>query len=133
MQRYSWAIIAVAALVVVGAVAVAGFAFGDNLSVTRITVMRATPHQLAEAMKTDNFYADYRQSALLVSGPVASVGVRGAHLIIGLQTDSSYAVLCDLGTATTAPRVGEILTVLTAGHAAERLPAAVLLNDCVVP
>jgi hypothetical protein len=133
MKRCRWVIIAVVLLVVVGAVGVGGFALGDIQSVKAITVKRATPHQLAEAMKDDRFYAGYRRSALLVSGAVASIGRRDGHLIVGLQTDSSFGASCDLGTASVAPRVGETFTVLTVGQAAERLPAAVLLRGCVVP
>ena len=132
MKRCRWVIAAVA-LLVVGAAGVGGFALGDVQSVRAMTVERATPHQLAEAMKDDRFYADYRRSALIVSGTVASVGRRRGHLIVGFQTDSSYGASCDLGMATVAPRLGETFTVLTVGQAAERLPAAVLLRGCVVP
>ena len=132
MKKYWWLIVAVAVLAIV-AVGVGGFVLGDIQSVKGMTVQRVTPHQLAEAMKDDRFYADYRKSALLVSGMVASVGRRGGHLIVGFQTDSSYGASCDLGTATVAARVGETFTVLTVGQAAERLPAAVLLHDCSVP
>jgi hypothetical protein len=133
MKRYRPVIIGVLLLVVVAAVGAGGFALGDIQSVKAMTVQRATPHQLAEAMKDDRFYADYRKSALLVSGTVASVRRRGGHLIVGFKTDSSYRASCDLGTATVAARVGETFTVLTVGQAAERLPAAVLLRGCVVP
>ncbi len=135
MKRYRWVIIAVvlALGLVVVAVGVGGFALGDIMSVKAMTVQRATPHQLAEAMKDDRFYSDYRKSAVLVGGTVASVGRRDGHLIVGFQTDSSYGASCDLGAATAAPRVGQTFTVLTLGQAAERLPAAVLLRDCVVP
>lgn len=133
MKRYGWVIIAIVSLVVVGAVGAGGFALGDIQSVKAMTVQRATPHQLAEAMKDDRFYADYRKSALLVSGTVASVGRRGGHLIVGFRTDSSFGASCDLGAESVAPRVGETFAVLTVGQAAERLPAAVLLRGCVVP
>jgi len=133
MKRYRWVIIAVVLLVVVAAVGVGGFALGDIQSVKAMTVQRATPHQLAEAMKADRFYGDYRKSALLVSGTVASVGRRGGRLRVEFQTDSSYGASCDLGAATVAPRVGETFTVLTVGQAAQRLPAGVLLRGCVVP
>jgi len=132
MKRYRWVIIAVVVLVV-GGVGVGAFALGDIQSVKAMTIKRVTPHQLAEAMKDDRFYADYRKSALLVGGTVASVGPRGGHLIVGFKSDSSYGVSCDLGAATVAPRVGQAFTVLTVGQAAERLPAAVLLRGCVVP
>jgi hypothetical protein len=132
MKRYRWLIIAVLALIVLAA-AVGGFVLGDIQSVKGIAVKRATPQQLAEAMKGDHFYSDYRKSALLVSGTVASVTRSSGHLVVGFRTGSTYGASCDLGALTVAPRVGETFTVLTVGQAAERLPAAVLLRDCVVP
>ena len=132
MKRYRWLMIAVVVLIVVAA-AVGGFVLGDIQSVRAMTVKLATPHQLAEAMKGDHFYSDYRTDALLVSGTVASVGRRGGHLIVGFQTDSAYGASCELGAATVPPSIGATFTVATVGQAAERLPAAVLLHDCVVP
>jgi hypothetical protein len=52
---------------------------------------------------------------------------------VGFYTDSAYGTSCELGTATVPPTVGATFTVVTVGQAAERLPAAVLLHDCVVP
>jgi hypothetical protein len=132
MKKHWWLIVAVAVLAIIAA-GVGGFVLGDIQSVKGMTVTRATPHELAEAMRQDRFFSDYRKSALLVSGTVASVGRRGGQLIVGFQTDSAYGASCDLRTATVAPRVGETFTVVTAGQAAERLPSAVLLYDCVVP
>lgn len=132
MKKHWWLIVAVMVLAIV-AVGVGGFVLGDIQSVNAMTVTRATPHELAEAMRQDRFFSDYRKSALLVSGTVASVGRRDGHLIVGLRTGSSYGASCDLGTASVAPHVGETLTVLTVGQAAERLPGGVLLRGCVVP
>ena len=132
MKRYRWLIVAVVVLIIVAA-AVGGFVLGGIQSVKGMTVKRATPHQLAEAMKGDHFYSDFRTDALLVSGTVASVGRRGGRLIVGFQTDSAYGTSCELGAATVPPAVGRRFTVVTVGQAAERLPAAVLLRDCVVP
>jgi hypothetical protein len=67
-------------------------------------VTRATPHQLAEAMKGDHFYSDYGKSALLVSGTVASVARSSGHLVVGFQTGSTYGASCELGAATVARR-----------------------------
>ena len=132
MKRYRWLIIAVVVLIVVAA-GVGGFVLGGIQSVRGMTVRRATPHQLAEAMKGDHFYSDYRTAALVVSGTVTSVGRRGDHLIVGFQTDSAYGCSCELGAATVPPSIGATFTVVTVGEAAERLPAAVLLHDCFVP
>jgi hypothetical protein len=132
MKRYRWLIIAVVVLIAAAA-SIGGFVLGDIHSVKGIAVKRATPHQLAEAMKGDHFYSDYRSAALLVSGMVASVGRRSGHLVVGFQTDSAYGVSCELGAATPSPSVGATFTVVTVGQAAERLPAGVVLHDCVVP
>jgi hypothetical protein len=132
MKRFRWLIVAVVVLIVVAA-AVGGFVLGDIQSVKGMTVKRAMPHQLAEAMKGDHFYSDYGTAALLVTGTVASVGRRGGHLIVSFRTDSAYGASCELGAATVAPSIGATFTVVTVGQAAERLPAAVLLHDCVVP
>jgi hypothetical protein len=103
MRKYWWLVIATLLLIIVAA-GVGGFLLGDVHAVKGISRMRATPHQLAEAMKQDRFFSG-----------------------------STYGVSCDLGAMPAAPRVGETFTVLTVGQAAERLPAGVLLRDCVVP
>jgi hypothetical protein len=132
MKRYWWLIVAVVVLVIVAA-GVGGFVLGGIQSAKAMKVTRATPHQLAEAMKGDHFYSDYGRDALLVSGMVASVDRRGGHLIVSFQTGSAYGASCVLGAATEPPSIGATFTVVTVGQAAERLPAAVLLHDCVVP
>ena len=133
MKGSRLAIIGVLLLVVVGAVGVGGFVLGDIEAVKGMTIKHATPHQLAEAMKGDHFYSDYRKSAVLLTGKVTSVGRRDGVLVAGFETESSFGVSCDLGMATVAPHLAETLTVLAVGHAAERLSAGVLLHDCVVP
>jgi hypothetical protein len=132
MRKYWWLIVAGLLLVIVAA-GVGGFLLGDLHAVKGISVMRATPHQLAEAMKQDRFFSDYRQSALLVTGTIASVTQGDGHLLVAFKTGSTYGTACDLGALTAAPRVGQTFTVLTVGQAAERLPAGVLLHDCVIP
>ncbi len=136
MKKYWWLIVAVLLLAIVAvavAAGVGGFLLGDVRAVKGIHVADATPHELAEAMKADSFYSDYRTSALLVKGTVTSVERRGGRLFVGFRTDSSYALSCDLGATPAAPQVGQTFTVLAVGQAAERLPAGVLLHDCVVP
>jgi hypothetical protein len=132
MRKYWWLIVAGLLLISLAA-GVGGFLLGDVHAVKEISVMRATPHELAEAMKQDRFFSDYRQSALLVTGTIASVTRGTDHLIVALRTGSAYGTSCDLGALPAAPRVGETLTVLTVGQAAERLPSGVRLHDCVIP
>ena len=132
MRTYWWLVIATLLLIIVAA-GVGGYLLGDVHAVKGISVMRATPHELAEAMKQDRFFSAYRQSALLVTGTIASVDRGGGHLIVAFRTGSTYGASCDLGALPVAPRVGETFTVLTVGQAAERLPAGVRLHDCVIP
>jgi hypothetical protein len=135
-MKRRWGLIALAAavlLVVLGVVGAGAFVLGGIQSAKAMKVTRATPHQLAEAMKDDRFYSDYGKSALLVTGTVASVARTSGHLVVALRTDSAYGASCELGVSAVAPRLGEMFTVLTVGQAAERLPADVLLRGCVVP
>jgi hypothetical protein len=132
MRKYWWSIVA-GLLLIIAAAGVGGFLLGDLHAVKGISVMRVTSHQLAEAMKQDRFFSDYRQSALLVTGAVASVTHGKGHLVVAFKTDSTYGASCDLRALTVAPRVGQTFTVLSVGQAAERLPAGVMLRDCVIP
>jgi hypothetical protein len=130
--KYWWLVIA-GSLLIIAAAGVAGFLLGDVHAVKEISVKRATPHELAEAMKQDHFFSDYRQSALLVTGTIASVVGGKDHLIVAFKTGSTYGASCDLGALPAARRVGETFTVLAVGQAAERLPAGVRLHGCVIP
>ena len=132
MRKYWW-LIAAGLLLVIFAAGFGGFLLGDVHAVKGISLKRATPNELAEAMRQDSFFSDYRQSALLVTGTIASVTRGTDHLIVTFKTGSSYGASCDLGALRVAPGVGETLTVLTVGQAAERLPAGVRLHDCVIP
>ena len=132
-MRKCWWLIVAGLLLVIVAAGVGGFLLGDLHAVKGISLKRATPHELAEAMRQDRFFSDYRQSALLVTGTIASVTRGTDHLIVAFRTGSTFGASCDLGALTTAPHVGETFTVLTVGQAAERLPAGVRLNDCVIP
>jgi hypothetical protein len=122
----------VAPLLVVGA-GVTGFVLGDIRAARALTVQRATPRQLAEAMKGDHFFSDYGRSSLIVTGTVSGVSRRDGDIVVAFTSGSSYGASCDLGTASLAPRVGESLTVVAPGGAAERLPAGVILRDGIVP
>ena len=132
MRKYWWLLVAGLLLIIVAA-GVGGFLLGDVHAVKGISVMRATPHELAEAMKQDRFFSDYRQSALLVTGTIASIARGKDHLLVAFKTGSTFSASCDLGALNVEPHVGETLTVLTVGQAAERLPAGVVLHDCVIP
>ena len=127
------AVVAVVAVLLVVGAGVTGFVLGDMRAARALTVQRATPHQLAEAMKGDHFYSDYGRSSLVVRGTVTGVARRAGHVVVTFASGSSYATSCDLGPVTAVPHAGESLTVLAPGGAAERVPAGVLLRDCIVP
>ena len=55
------------------AVAATSFFLGDAYAVGSLSVREVTPDQLAQAMKADEFYSDFREDTLLVRGQVASV------------------------------------------------------------
>ena len=117
-------------LVLVGSVS---FLLGDKHAVETMTIRTVTPDQVANAMKDDDFYANYRENTLLISGTVASVSKQHNDLVIGFKTSSSYRALCDFGSSSTTVHVGDTLTALTEGGVAERQPAAVLLAHCQLP
>jgi hypothetical protein len=86
MRKYWWLILAGLLLIIVAA-GEGGFLLGDVHAVKGISVMRATPYELAEAMKQDRFFSDYRQSALLVTGTIASVVGGRDHLLVAFRTE----------------------------------------------
>ena len=77
-------------LLIIVAVGVGCFLLGDIQAVKGMSVMRATPHELAEAMKQDRFFSDYRRSALPVTGTIASVARGKGHLIVAFRTGSTF-------------------------------------------
>ena len=131
MRKYWWLIIAGVVLIIVAA-GVAGFALGDIQAVKGISVMRATPHELAEAMKQDRFFSDYRQAHSL--SPARSRPLLGTRAISSWRSGPARrTALVRSRRGDVAPHAGETFTVLTVGQAAERLPTGVRLHDCVIP
>ena len=106
---------------------------GNKDAVQNMIIVRVTPDALASAMANDNFYSTYRQSALLVSGKVASVTTSGQTTLVGYQTSVSYHATCVMDGAASQVKVGDTVTLLTMGGTAERQPAGVLLHGCVQP
>ena len=123
MRKHWWVVIATLLLIIVAAGA-GGFLLGDVDAAKGISVMRATPHELAEAMKQDRSFSDYRQSALLVTGTIASVTRSRDRLFVTFRTGSTYGASCDLGALPVGPRVGGTFTVLTVGQAPSACPPA---------
>jgi hypothetical protein len=123
-----------AALVLILA-CVGGFSYflGGKHALETLRVSRVTPDQIAEAMKDDRFFADYRERTLLVTGTVGSLTGDVGGEIVRFRTASRFAALCDL--RDNAPRAhrGQQLTVVAEGATAERQSAAVMLRHCRLP
>ena len=129
-RRLIW--YAVLAVVLVGVCAVSLF-LGDKYAVGRLSVKPVSPDQIATAMEQDEFFSSYREVTLVVRGTVSSVSNNGGALVVGLKTDGSFGVSCDLGNDSQRPVTGDTITVIAEGAKAEREASAVLLHDCVVP
>jgi hypothetical protein len=115
----------------VGAAAISFF-LGDAYAVGTLSVRQVTPDQLAEAMKADEFYSDFREDTLLVRGRVASVYRGSGGVILEFQTQEGVKTLCQLSRYPSAVHGGTTVTAVTEGANAQRLSSGVLLRNCVV-
>ncbi len=131
MKKYRWPIIIIA-LGAVAILAMGMYFLGDKHGVESMTFKTATPTELADAMKNDNFYSIYRENTLIVSGVIASLSQQGNDLVLGFKTSSSYNAYCNLGSATTSLHVGDTTTVMSEAARAERQPGAVMLTGCMI-
>lgn len=128
--KYTVAVIIL--LVVLLVVSGSAFLLGDKHALETMKFKSAAPDQIANAMKEDHFYNDYRASTLIVRGQVALLSRQDGDTVIGLKANSSYKALCDLGNVSSVPRVGTTITVMAEGATAQRQPAAVLLKNCII-
>ncbi len=119
-----------ALLVVVG---VTSYFLGDMYAVEHMVVIRVTPAQLSDAMKSDHFYRSYRESTLLVSGQVSKVGPIQSKFTVVFAGSNSFPVSCEFLNGTTPPAIGSQISVITEAARALRLPNGVLLKDCIIP
>ena len=124
-----------ALVAVIGAivgVGVISFLLGGRNAAASLSVRQVTPDQLAVAMKTDQFYADYRQATLLVRGSVAAVS-QGAHgAVLEFRSNGAFKTLCQSDQNVSAIHEGDTLTAVTEGADAVRQPSAVMLSKCVL-
>jgi len=123
--------VAVVLLVIV--LALGSYFLGDKHGVETMSVKRVNPTQIAEAMKGDHFYSDYRENSLLVSGTVSTISKNNGDVTVGFDTTSSFRVLCDFDNTTASFHSGDNITALSEGGSAQRQPSAVLLKNCVLP
>jgi hypothetical protein len=117
--------------VLFGVAAISFFA-GDAYAVGTLGVRQVTPDQLAQAMKADEFYSDFREDTLVVRGLVASVYRGTGGVILEFQTQDGAKTLCELGHHPAAIHTGNTVTAVTEGANAQRLSSGVLLGNCVV-
>jgi predicted small lipoprotein YifL len=99
------------------------------------TVARVTADQVAQAMDSDQFYATYGQTALLIEGSVASVDPQPDHFIVTLATGVHTKVQCDLGNRAPPIKAGDTITVRSADpeHDVSRQDAAMMIRNCAIP
>lgn len=124
--------ILVTILGVLAGVAAISFFAGDSYAVGTLSARQVTPDQLAQAMKADEFYSDFREVTLLVRGPVASVYRGAGGLILEFQTLGGLKTQCQLEPHSATIHTGKTVTAVTEGANAQRLSSGVLLSNCVV-
>jgi hypothetical protein len=125
-------LILVAVLGALVGVAGMSFFFGDAYAVGSLSVRQVTPDQLAQAMKADEFYSDFREDTLLVRGQVASVYGNAGGITLEFQTHGAMKTLCGLEQYPTATLKGKTVMVVTEGANAQRVSSGVFLSDCVI-
>lgn len=109
-----------------------GFFWGDKHALDNLVVVQVTPDQMVQAMGTDDFYGNWRESTLLIAGTVASVTQQNNDTLIQLTTDSVSKAYCDIGSATTSLVVGDPIRAIAEGEIANRIPEGVMLVGCQV-
>lgn len=125
-------VIAAAILVMLVGVGALGYVVGTLLGGRTMQVQRVTPDQLATAMKTDEFFSDFRGDALLLRGVVAMASQAGGVMTITFQTSSTWRTECQLDVSAAPFPVGATVTVVTVASTAQRLSDGVLLTGCVL-
>ena len=113
-------------------VAAMSFFFGDAYAVGSLSVRQVTPDQLAQAMKADEFFSDFRENTLLVRGQVASVYRDAGGVTLEFQTIGGTKTLCGLAQYPMATLRGKAVTVVAEGANAQRISSGVLLGHCVI-
>ena len=124
-------LILVTVLTVLG-VAATSFFLGDAYAVGSLSVRQVTPDQLAQAMKADEFYSDFREDTLLVRGQVASVYGNAGGVTLVFLTSGGMKTLCGLAQHPSATLKGKTVAVVTEGANAQRILSGVFLGNCVI-
>lgn len=124
--------VAGAAMVVVIAVAGGAFLAGGAFAIGALRVEHASPDQVAEAMRADVFYSDFRSDAVIVRGTVGSLSTTGGSTTIIFQTGEDWHTECQTTDAMAATHAGDTLTVVAVAANAKRLTGGVLLTGCAI-
>ena len=127
------AVLPLAGLLAIIILCVVFYFLGDTHAVQSMTIKRVTPDQIANAMKGDYFYTDYRENTLIVKGQVESVSKSAGTSQLTFKTSSSFQAYCDLANGTVVPKTGDIVTALSEGGPALRQTNGVLLVNCTIP
>lgn len=123
--------VGVVAMVLVGAVlvGVTGFLVGWARAPEAMVVRELGAERLSAMMRTDAFFTEYRDAALIVSGEVAE-RTPGR---IRFATRGWGLVWCAMADGVVTPPVGERIAIVTIGARGERAGAQdedLLLQDC---
>ncbi|HSX35681.1 MAG TPA: hypothetical protein VLH84_01975 [Patescibacteria group bacterium] len=109
-----------------------GFYFlGNKHGVESMSFKHVQASQLAAAMKGDHFYTDYRENTLIMVGQVLSVSQNSNVTQVAFATGSSEVTACALAKGVSVPTPGSVITILSEGAHASRLPNGVLLTGCI--
>ena len=123
-------LIILGALIAVVFVGLASFWEGNLKAKSTIVVEHVTPAQLADAMQQDSFYSTYGDSAVLFSGSVTNVKVKGDASLVTFKTGRPYNVVCQFPRAVLYTS-GQNISVAAPAGSAERQTQGVLLHDCI--
>ena len=119
-------------LVLLMAIGGAAFFLGDSMALGHLSVHRVSPDQAAEAMQDDQFYSDYRDATLLVTGTVVSQRTTSGGTVVQLATTTTFKTFCQWSRSPSPLRDGETITAVTEGYGAVRLPSGVSLSECTI-
>jgi hypothetical protein len=131
MDRRRLALV-IAVVCLVAGVGALGFLVGGRHALDNLTVIAATPDELAAAMQNDRFYADYNERTLVVQGVVASLTGDATGAVLQFQTQGAFTTRCRFDQYPATVHQGDTIRVVAEGATAERLPSAVLLTGCSV-
>jgi hypothetical protein len=124
-----WVGVGVAVLLATLLVGVTAFLVGWARAPEAMVVEQLSAERLSAMQRTDAFFTQYRDAALIVSGDVAE----GSGGLVRFATRGRGEVWCEMAAGAPAPPSGTRLTVVTIAARGERLGEqgeGLLLRDC---